>query len=272
VILRIGTEEIALDPGEKMCPFQTLHWRHAGAAGVRQDSDGRSTSSTRLLTYMDNTLFRTGDVTVDQSGAITGSLKFFMTGQEALRWRQSALRNDEEELKKQFDRWLEGLVPEGVQAHLDHFVGIDDEDAKLVALIKVQGSLGTATARRLLLPGFFFETRTGYSFVNQEKRMTAVDMHYAEQVTDQVVYHLPAGFAVEGKPQDTDIPWSEHAAFVIKSAQEPGKIIIARQLGRAFTVAGANEYQDLRGFYQKIAAADQQQLVLTTAAPAAQGK
>jgi hypothetical protein len=36
-------------------------------------------------------------------------------------------------------------------------------------------------------------------------------------------------------------------------------------MARAFTFAKPEEYQDLRAFYQKIAAADQQQLVLTAA-------
>jgi len=272
VLLTIGGKEIALDPGQKMCPFQTLHWRHAGATGVRQDSDGRSPAHSPLQTYMDNTLLRIGDLTVDPQGAITGTLQFVMTGQDALSWRQIALRNDEDEVGKQFDRWLQRMVPEGVQAHLDRFTGLDDPEVKLVAIIKVQGSLGTATAKRLLLPGFFFETRAGSSFVSREKRESPIDMHYAEQITDQVVYHLPEGFAVEGKPQDATIPWPEHAVLVVKSAQEPGKITIARQLGRAFTFAAANEYQELRAFYQKIAASDQQQLVLNSAAPASPGR
>jgi hypothetical protein len=37
---------------------------------------------------------------------------------------------------------------------------------------------------------------------------------------------------------------------------------------RAFALAKAEEYQDLRGFYQKIATANQQQLVLAKAAAA----
>jgi hypothetical protein len=41
-------------------------------------------------------------------------------------------------------------------------------------------------------------------------------------------------------------------------------------LSRAFTIAKPEEYQDLRAFYQKVAAADQQELVLTRA-PAAKG-
>jgi hypothetical protein len=44
----------------------------------------------------------------------------------------------------------------------------------------------------------------------------------------------------------------------------PSQITIANSLARAFTEAKPEEYQDLRGFYQKVAAADQEPLVLTT--------
>jgi hypothetical protein len=123
----------------------------------------------------------------------------------------------------------------------------------------------------MILPGFFFETRGGHPFVNQEKRLTPVDMRYSEVVTDQIVYHLPpTSMTVEGAPQDTTIPWSGHAVFVAKSASAPGQITIARSLIRAFTFVKPEEYQDLRAFYQKVAASDQQQLVLI-ASPAAKG-
>jgi hypothetical protein len=51
----------------------------------------------------------------------------------------------------------------------------------------------------------------------------------------------------------------------------PGQITIKRSFSRAFTFAMQNQYQDLRAFYQKVAASDQQQLLLTNAAPAAKG-
>jgi hypothetical protein len=193
-----------------------------------------------------------------------------MKGQQALNWRQAELRNDLDEVKKQFDRYLETMVSEGIEAHVDHFLGLDDPDVNLMAVVNVQGSLGTATAKRLILPGFFFESRGKHPFVDQEKRQTTVDMHYAESGIDQVVYHLPEGLTVEGAPQDAKISWQDHAVLVIKSTSAPGQITIARQFVRGFTFAKAEEYQDLRGFYQKVAAADQQQLVLTSA-PAAKG-
>jgi hypothetical protein len=93
-------------------------------------------------------------------------------------------------------------------------------------------------------------------------------MHYGEQITDQLVYHLPAGLAVESAPQDTKVAWEGHAALVAKSKTESGQVTVVRQLSRVFTMAKPDEYQDLRAFYQKVAAADQQQLVLTTSAAA----
>jgi hypothetical protein len=191
-----------------------------------------------------------------------------MTGQAALYWRQKAINNDETEVKKQFDKSLESLVPDGVEAHVDHFTGLDDPDTNLTAFITAKGSLGAATSKRLMLPAFFFETRATQPFVAQEKRTQPVDMHYGEVVTDQVVYHLPNGFTIEGAPQDNKIDWTGHANLIVKSASAPGQITIARQLVRAFTFAKPEEYQDLRGFFQKVAASDQAQLVLSKSAPA----
>jgi hypothetical protein len=253
-----------------MCPFGTLNWKHSGAGAVRQSAQGSGFVVTPLPAYADNTVQRTGEVTLDEHGGISGSFQFVMTGQTALGWRQAALKIDPVELKKQFDRGLEEIVPNGVDAHLDHFLGLDEPDGLLMAIVKVKGTLGTATAKRIILPGFFFQTRGGAPFVSQDKRIEPVDMHYADRITDQVTYILPAGFTVEGAPPDTKIPWPQHAVFVTKSTPSPGQIVIARSIARAFTLAKPEEYQDLRGFYQKVAAADQQQLVLT-ATPAAKG-
>jgi len=58
------------------------------------------------------------------------------------------------------------------------------------------------------------------------------------------------------------VSWENHALYLVTTKPDPGQITIARVLARAFTMAKPDEYQDLRGFYQKVAAADQGQLVL----------
>lgn len=263
IILKTGGKEIVLDPGEKMCPFQLVHWRHSFAGGIREGADGRGAAYTPEQRYTDNSTTRLGDVTLDEHGSITGSFRFVMTGQEALYWRQQALLNDEDEVKKKFDRTLQNIVPDGVEGHIDHFLSLDDPTVNLIAIVKVQGVLGSATSKRLLLPGFFFEARSHRPFVDQEKRLEAVDMHFGDRITDQVVYHLPAGVTVEGAPQESKIPWANQAVLSTKVVTEPGKITIYRSLARGFTFLKPDSYQDLRGFYQKVATSDQQELVLS---------
>jgi len=266
VILSTGGKEIVLDPGEKMCPFQTVDWRHSGAGGLRQSADGPRRAETPAQAFGANTVKRTGEIAVDPQGGVSGTLQIVMTGQEALHWRQTALEVDGSELKNQFDRGLNSVVPEGVETHVDHFLGLDDPNRILMAVVQVKGTLGTATARRLILPAFFFASRGGEPFVSQEKRLEPVDMHFAAQVTDQLTYDLPAGMTVEGAPQDAKVSWEGHAIYIVKTKADPGQITVARVLADAFTLAKPEEYQDLRGFYQKVAAADQGQLVLATGA------
>jgi hypothetical protein len=271
IVFSIDGKEIVLDPGEKMCPFGTVNWRHSSAGGLKQSVKGNSAVTTAAQFYSDNKTTRIGDIALDEHGAITGSFRFIMTGQQALYWRQLATENDPDEVKKQFDQSLESIIPDGVEANLDHFFALDNPETNLMAIVNVKGNLGAATSKRLILPAFFFETRGSHPFVAQEKRQTAVDMHYGEVLTDQVTYHLPAGFAAEGAPQDNKISWPQHAILSTKSVPSSGQIIIARTLARAFTTAKPEEYNDLHDFYQKVAAADQAQLVLSTAPVAPKG-
>ena len=272
VILSTGGKEIELDPGEKMCPFQTVNWRHSSVGGLTQSAKGVGAVTTGAQQYPDNKTLRIGNVNLDAHGDFTSNFQFVMTGQEALYWRQTALRNDPEELKKQFDHSrLESIFPDGVEAHIDHFIGLDDPNVNLVAVINAKGAIGAATSKRLMLPAFFFETRGKQPFVAQEKRTQPVDMHYGDLVADQVTYRIPDGFTVEGAPQDNKIAWPQHAILTVKSVSAPGQITITHSLASAFTTAKPEEYNDLRGFYQKIAAADQAQLVLAKTPPAPKG-
>ncbi len=263
VVASIGGKDVFLDPGEKMCTYGTLSWKHAGVRGVRESAQGLAIGMTPSQQYPDNTTERTAEISLDEHGGITGTSSIVMVGQAALYWRQTALENDMTEVKKRFDHQLEAMVPDGVEAHLDHFLGIDQPDSNLIAMVTLKGALGTVMAKRLLLPGFFFETHGHVPFVNQEKRMEAVDIHYPQRVTDVVTYELPPGMTVEGAPQDNKIVWAGHALYIVKSQTSPGKLVIANSEALGFDLAKPEEYQDLRGFYQKMAAANQEQLVLT---------
>ncbi len=267
-ILELDGKRMYLDPGQKMCPFGTLAWNDSDAGGIRQSAQGVVFAVTPEQQYTGNVTQRIAYFTLDAQGGITGQIRYSMSGQAALEWRQAALEMSLDDLKKQFDRSLLSVMPQGVDAHITHFLGLDQPDSALIAIADVKGTLGAVASGHLLLPGFFFHTRGDLPFVKEAKRMEPVDMRYADSVIDDVTYELPKGYTVEGAPQDATNLWKGHAIYIAKTTATPGEVEIDRTFEVAFTFAKAAEYQELRGFYQKAAAADQQELVLsqTTAA------
>jgi transglutaminase-like putative cysteine protease len=271
IILNSGGQEIVLDPGAKMCPFQMVSWYHSGAGGIREIDKGNGPWITPLLPYAANTVTRRGELTLAADGTVTGKLQFGFTGQDALQWRQQALRVDESELKRRFELWISWQIPTGLEAHLTRFARLDDPSGDLGAYATVSGSLGSSTAKRMMLPGSFFNTVDARTFINQPKRLWPVDVHYAAQFKDGVLYHLPVGYRVESLPQPVPVTWTGKAVLQTKATANGNDVTVTHTLARAFTLLGADEYPQLRDFYQRVAAADQQPLVLTTEPAAPKG-
>jgi hypothetical protein len=270
VVVELGGKNVYLDPGQKMCPFGSLHWKHTWATGFQLSDKGAVIAMTPGITYRNSTVKRVADLYIDQTGNVKGSARFVMTGPISLYWRQLALENDDEEVKKQFNESMRADLPEGVQADFDHFLALDDPTVGLIANINVSGSLGTLTGKRFFLPGLFFESRAKHPFVAQDKRAIPVDVHYPMTEQDDVTYNLPPGYNVESLPRDATSSWPDHALLNLHSSAENGSVTIVRTLAYNFTLLDPKDYSDLHGFYQKVATADQQQLVLTRA-PAAKG-
>jgi hypothetical protein len=268
---QLDGKEVFLDPGERMCPFGTLHWKHALAMGLRVSDKTAIIARTPSPNYKASTITRFASLNVDSSGTLTGSVRVMMQGQEALYWRQIALENDEDEVKKRFNEWISEVLPEGVQADFHHFLGMDEYETNLMANVTLSGNLGTATGKHFFLPGLFFQSKSKHPFVAQDKRTIPVDVHYARTEQDDVTYHLPAGYAMEGDSKPNSIYWPDHAKLTIAMSAGNGGVQVTRTLVYNYTILGPSEYGNLHDFYQKVAAADQQQITLAKTVAATGG-
>lgn len=265
-IVEIDGSDIYLDPGQKMCPFGTLHWAHTLTSGLRLSDNGAYFAKTPFPPSAANSIVRTADLTVDEQGEVSGIVRIVIRGAEALHWRQIALQNSEEELKKQFEASLRGGLPELAGMQVDHFEGLEDYESNLEVIARIDGSIGTVSSKRLVLPGLFFESRAEHPFVAQDQRLEPIDLHYPASELDHVAYRLPAGWSVEGAPGTDDAAWLGFAELKINSAQTDDKVEVTRAFTSNFALLGPETYNDLHDFYLKLAAADQQQIVLTRAA------
>jgi transglutaminase-like putative cysteine protease len=262
----VDGKEIVLDPGEKMAPFQILKWSHAGAGGVAIAADGKvEIVVTPLQANAENTTIRVGSLNVSAQGEISGTLKIGFVGQQALQLRQMAVRSNAEAVQHRVNELLANQVPDGIEAHVDHFANLDNPEKQLLAIVPVKGTLAVHSGKRLILPRIFFESKESVPFPAEQSRVLPVDMHYAAQDQEQITYVFPAGFTLEGTPEDKKLAWEDNAVYQLRSKVTPTSITSARVLARGFTLLDAKEYGELRDFYQKVAAADQQQIVLTAA-------
>ena len=265
---QLDGKEIYLDPGSKMCPFGMLSWRHMLASGFRLNDKAVTIAHTPSGSSKSSSLDRIAYLTIDETGTLQGTVRIVMGGQYALHWRQIAIGNDEEEVKKQFNEWMKTYIPDGVQVDFDHFIGLDDYNANLLGIVRVSGSVGTITGRHMFLPGLFFQSKAKHPFVAQDKRTTPIDVLYAKSESDDVTYRLPPGYKMESSPQTTNIAWADHANFAISTTTEADGVDISRSLSSNYTVLDPKEYGNLHDFYQKLAVADQQQVVLARPVPA----
>lgn len=269
--LNIDGKEIVIDPGVKTAPFQTLYWAHAGAAGVAMNPSGKvETVITPFQEGKDNTVVRVGILNVTPEGGVTGNLRVGFTGQQAIQLRQLGLVRGADAVRNELDHMLASQVPPGVAARVDRLANLDDPNKQLVALVTVSGSFASRTGSRLILPRLFFETRESNPYPPVDSRVLPVNIPYPSQDMEQITYSLPAGFGLEGKPEDAVMKWEENVAYQLKSKIEANSVTTARVLARGFTMLDAKEYNPLRDFFQKVVTADRQQLVLTAGQAAKQ--
>jgi hypothetical protein len=265
-VVETDGKDVYLDPGQKMCAYGALNWKHEMATGFRLTAKGVTIEATPAGPPKAAGIKRTADVAIDDHGAVTGTGRFVLSGQEALYWRQLALLEDSSELSKDLADYVASTLPDGVSGTINGFEGLTDYESDLTANLKFSGVLGSSTEKRVIVPGLFFEARGKHPFVEEESREVPVDMHYATMEQDDVTYHLPPGVKLDNLPQERNIEWTGRIGLSINVTSASNAVTVKRAFVRTSALIDPSLYSSLRNIYQRISAADQQQIVLSRAA------
>jgi Domain of Unknown Function with PDB structure (DUF3857)/Transglutaminase-like superfamily len=255
-------KQVYLDPGQKMCPFGVLHWKHELATGFRLTDQGAIIAVTPAGPPKAAGINRTADITLDDSAHLTGTGSIALSGQEALYWRQLALQEDPGALSGDFKAYLGATLPEGVAQDLVGFDGLTDYESDLIAHVNFSGTLGSATGKRLILPGLFFQARDRHPFLDESERNVPVDLHYATIEQDRVAFHLPAGMTLVSTPNDPRVEWADHIKMTVQATPSEGVITVERSFINNSALLDPSLYNTLRYIYKRIANADQQPIVV----------
>jgi Domain of Unknown Function with PDB structure (DUF3857)/Transglutaminase-like superfamily len=276
-IVNVDGKDRFFDPGQRYCPFGQLAWKHDATGGLRQiDGGGALVSYTPNGAYSNSRTIRIADLVLDEHGEASGPVNITYTGSPALRWRQELLRGDTTSLNADLKENLEHMLPGGVEVEVTGIDNAADYEKPLKVSYTVKGPMGSSTGKRLLLPANLFESNSKARFP-QATREAPIDMHFGSIVSDAVRFKLPSGITIESVPADQDgkLAGADQdgkvanlAIFKMGSIKTPTTVTLNRTvvLGSVFFMP--KEYSDLRAFYGKIEAKDQETVVLTNAAEA----
>jgi hypothetical protein len=264
-IVNIDGKDQFFDPGERYCPYGHLAWRHTWVQGLRQTDGASALASTPSESYKDSRIERIADLTLDDHGEATGTLKFTWTGAPALNWRQVDLRGDDTALNHDLQTSVEHMMPAGMDVKVAGIEHLDDYEQPLTVTFNVKGPIGSATGKRLIIPSDIFEANARPTFPH-EKREVAVYFNYADAMQDAMRITYPASLTLESQPAAADIPFAQSAHYAMFSKASGTSVTMFRNFARGEIIFMPKEYPDLRAFYNKLETKDQEPIVLKIAA------
>jgi transglutaminase-like putative cysteine protease len=260
-IVEVDGKEQYFDPGQRYAEFGQLHWKHTATSGLRQTANGTAIFTMPTPGYQSSTEVRQANLEIEPDGKIRGDIRFIFTGTGALRWREFALRNDEEALKQELEQTVQRQMPAGIEVKADHLLGLTDWQTNFQCVFKVSGSMGTATSKRVFLPAMFF-AGTEPALFTLDKREMPVDLRYAYALRDLVTIKLPPALQVESLPKDAEIVFPQMALYKAKFGKNGNEITSERTMVLGNPIYRAEEYPQLKDFYQKVNAKDKETEVL----------
>ena len=255
-------KDVYLDPGTMFCPYGYLRWIRTSTQGIKLDKKGGVFVMAPPATYDKSTIRRNAEMVLDRDGSLTGTITVRFEGGDALEHRLDELQTDEAGRKKDLEDELQGWLPTGAIIKLTKAEGWDSNDAPLIATFSVNMPGYASTAgKRLLVPTYLFQARQMDAFKHVDRKFP-VYFPYAFSESDKVSISLPAGYTLENAPQQ-ETARLNYAAYQ-NLAQCDGKQLLTQRIlqvnGIFFRL---EQYPEMKTFFGKVQAGDEQQAVLT---------
>ena len=263
-VVTLDGKEHFFDPGSRYCPYGQLAWQHTAVNGIRQTDNGTTIENTVFEPYKSNRLTRVANLTMDAHGEITGSLDLTFTGSPALRWRQVALRGDDEGLRKALREHAESMVPKTLEVEVADVKDVTEYEKPLSVHYKVKGTIGNFMGKRAVLPSDIFLVNQTAAFPH-EKRENAVYFEYPHVTQDAVRINLPHELAVEAIPSSAKYTLPNLGIYLLQVEQTPTYITTRRDFMFGDVVVLPKDYANLRSFYAQFESKDQESVVLKPA-------
>lgn len=261
VAVRLGSEDVYLDPATPFCPYGILPWEETASTGLRLERDGGEFITTPAPKTADAEINRRGDLQLDADGNLGGKLVVSFKGTEALRLRVKEANQDETGRHKDIQDEIKSWLPTRANFEMSSVAGWDVSDSPLL----VQGKLSmpkfaAAAGHRILLPASIFESKLFHSF-SASLRVHPIYFHRPSKVLDQINVRLPTGYRVESLAGNV-LSLPGIAEYQIAVKQQPDGFHVERSLMIETVEIEVGGYPGLRTFFSAVKTSDEEEVVI----------
>ena len=266
-IVSLNGKDVFLDPGTRYCPYGLMDWRYSSSKGIRQTAKGTEFADTPGTTYSDAVVIRIARLKLTDHGTVEGTVAVGFNGLEALNRRQSLGKTDDEGRKKELEDEVKSWLPGSSEVTLTRIGNWDVADKQLSAEFKVTSPLATSAGKRWIITPLLFHVNEKPMFSAAE-RVNPIYLYYQSREIDEIHIALPPEAEIESLPPNTQVKL-EYAMYQNEQKPEGHGIFGRRDLAMGTIGIAVEEYKDIKGFYDKVKAADDQQAILRGAPHAA---
>ncbi|HEY1938122.1 MAG TPA: DUF3857 domain-containing protein [Candidatus Angelobacter sp.] len=259
--VNVAGKDVFLDPGTMFCPYGYLRWIRTSTTGIKLDKKGGVFVIAPAAAYDKAVIRRVAEMELGSDGTLKGTITVKLEGGEALEHRLDEFNTDEAGRKKDLEDELQKWLPTEAIVKLAKVEGWMESDAPLLAHFNVEmPGYASVAGKRLLVPAFLFQARQLDAFKHGDRKFP-VYFPYAFGEVDRVTIALPDGYSLENAPAQQDA----HLSYAVYQnlAQFDGKRLVTQRVLEVNGIFFRIElYPEIKDFFGKVQAGDEQQIVL----------
>ncbi|HEY6970995.1 MAG TPA: DUF3857 domain-containing protein [Candidatus Angelobacter sp.] len=259
--VKVNGKDLYLDPGTRYCPFGLLRWMRTSTPALKPDKSKPSFVNIPPLQQDKAVIRRNVTASLDAEGALKGEVVVQFTGIEALERRLDAVKTDEAGRTKQLEDEFKTWVPTSSVIKLIDAKGWDTSDDPLIARFSIEiPAYASIAGKRLVVPSCLFQVRKKGAFTHAERKYP-VYFPYAYSELDSVSIKVPPRYTMEGSPQNQKVTLP-YAAYQNATGFDGAQFVTQRVLAVNGILFPLNQYSEIKDFFSKVQAGDEQQAVL----------
>ena len=268
VRVKVGSEDVYLDPGSKYYPFGWLPWFETSAGGLvinkQQEVEIITTPSPKSD---DATSERHVTLQLAADGSATGTLVVDYTGMWASAVRDDERKDDDTGRRKDMTDQIKGWLPADAKFEITKTSSWDGTNEPL----QIEGTLtlpsfGTTAGNKILVPATPFSAPEPRSF-HSATRTNNIYFRYPYQEHDDIRLKLPAGYQVESLPSPQQIP-SGAIQYSVSMTKQANEIDSKRNFNEAGMIYDVKYYGAIRHVFDMVKSGDDEQAILEPATSA----